>query len=324
MLYLLPINKYQNYNILMKLLVFHAKKTLLDVMSEDPDVEFEKIIIKDIVFPIPYQGFFWNKDKKVFLSDYDAILMFGVDESHKRAYDFFSPHILTIGNPYSRSKLASKYYGPLTVANAGIPVIPYIDTVTHGFYYPEHFKDFTGDFVVEKTEGNCCGNEVLLKNIPTCGVPGSENESFAIHASFGSDGYSRIGRCILYQQFIECDAKDQRWICAGDKIVCAMERRAENPGEFRANISQGGSGMKIDVTPEMAEMAKKIADLFPGYVYGGFDIITDKSGKKYFVEGNAMVGEIIIQVCSYNYCIDIWQYIKQQIYEAKPELNTNS
>src|SRR3989344_2945776 len=55
---------------------------------------------------------------------------------------------------------------------------------------------------------------------------------------------------IMIQEYIEeSNGADIRCFVVGNKVVAAMERKAV-PGEFRANIHQGGTAKKIDITAE--------------------------------------------------------------------------
>lgn len=82
---------------------------------------------------------------------------------------------------------------------------------------------------------------------------------------------------ILVQQYIsESRGSDIRCFVIDDKVVAAMERRAKD-GEFRANIHQGGQGLKIKLKPEERAMAVKAARTM-GLRVAGVDLIRSEQG----------------------------------------------
>ncbi len=82
---------------------------------------------------------------------------------------------------------------------------------------------------------------------------------------------------LLVQQFIkEADGRDLRCFVIGGKVVASIERTAA-PGEFRANIHQGGSASIVKITPEEKALAIKAAKVL-GLKIAGVDIIRSKQG----------------------------------------------
>ena len=64
---------------------------------------------------------------------------------------------------------------------------------------------------------------------------------------------------IIIQEYIEeSGGADIRCFVVGDKVIAAMERQAA-PGEFRANIHQGGRARLIKITKQEREVAIKAA-----------------------------------------------------------------
>lgn len=93
---------------------------------------------------------------------------------------------------------------------------------------------------------------------------------------------------ILVQEFIEESAgTDLRCFVIGDKVVAAMERRAAK-GEFRANIHLGGTGHKVEITPEERKISIAAARVL-GLKVCGVDIIRSNHGPK-VLEVNASPG----------------------------------
>ncbi|MDX1693438.1 MAG: 30S ribosomal protein S6--L-glutamate ligase [Ketobacteraceae bacterium] len=82
---------------------------------------------------------------------------------------------------------------------------------------------------------------------------------------------------LLVQEFIkEANGKDLRCFVIDGKVVASIERTAA-PGEFRANIHQGGSASVIKVTAEERKLATKAAKAL-GLKVAGVDIIRSSKG----------------------------------------------
>lgn len=82
---------------------------------------------------------------------------------------------------------------------------------------------------------------------------------------------------LLVQKFIkEANGKDLRCFVIDGKVVASIERTAA-PGEFRANIHQGGTASVIKITPEERALAVKAAKIL-GLQVAGVDIIRSQSG----------------------------------------------
>ena len=79
------------------------------------------------------------------------------------------------------------------------------------------------------------------------------------------------------QKFIkEADGKDLRCFVIDGKVVASIERTAA-PGEFRANIHQGGTANIVKITREERVLAIKAAKIL-GLQVAGVDIIRSNSG----------------------------------------------
>lgn len=82
---------------------------------------------------------------------------------------------------------------------------------------------------------------------------------------------------LLVQEFIkEAQGKDLRLFVIDGKVSAAIQREAA-PGEFRANIHQGGSASIVKVTSEEKRLALKAAKTL-GLKVAGVDIIRSKKG----------------------------------------------
>lgn len=82
---------------------------------------------------------------------------------------------------------------------------------------------------------------------------------------------------LLVQEFIkEAQGKDLRCFVIDGRVVASIERTAA-PGEFRANIHQGGSAGIVKITPEERKLAVKAAKTM-GLKVAGVDIIRSSKG----------------------------------------------
>lgn len=82
---------------------------------------------------------------------------------------------------------------------------------------------------------------------------------------------------LLVQEFIkEAEGRDLRCFVIGNKVVASIERTAA-PGEFRANIHQGGKAAIVKITPEERALAIKSAKTL-GLKVAGVDIIRSRNG----------------------------------------------
>ncbi|MDQ7048304.1 MAG: 30S ribosomal protein S6--L-glutamate ligase [Enterobacterales bacterium] len=82
---------------------------------------------------------------------------------------------------------------------------------------------------------------------------------------------------LLVQEFIkEADGKDLRCFVIDNKVVASIERTAA-PGEFRANIHQGGTASIVKISPEERKLALLAAKTM-GLKVAGVDIIRSRNG----------------------------------------------
>lgn len=82
---------------------------------------------------------------------------------------------------------------------------------------------------------------------------------------------------LLVQEFVkEANGKDLRCFVIDGKVVASIERTAA-PGEFRANIHQGGTANIVKITPEERKLAITAAKVL-GLNIAGVDIIRSKNG----------------------------------------------
>jgi ribosomal protein S6--L-glutamate ligase len=82
---------------------------------------------------------------------------------------------------------------------------------------------------------------------------------------------------LLVQEFIkEAGGKDLRCFVIDGKVVASIQRTAA-PGEFRANLHQGGSANVVKITPAERKLAVTAAKVL-GLTFAGVDIIRSENG----------------------------------------------
>lgn len=91
------------------------------------------------------------------------------------------------------------------------------------------------------------------------------------------NAFKALNANLLVQEFIkEADGKDLRCFVIDGKVVASIQRTAA-PGEFRANIHQGGSASVVKITPKERTLAIKAAKTL-GLKVAGVDIIRSQNG----------------------------------------------
>jgi len=112
------------------------------------------------------------------------------------------------------------------------------------------------------------------------------------------------------QKFVESGSKDIRAIVVGGKVVVAMERTGKK--DFRANVSLGGSGRKVELSEEDITICVKSAQAV-GLEFAGVDILKDEEGKTYVIEVNGNPGTKIINITGHNYFVDLVKHIEGKL-----------
>jgi gamma-F420-2:alpha-L-glutamate ligase len=97
-----------------------------------------------------------------------------------------------------------------------------------------------------------------------------------------------LKKVLIIQEFVDAAiGTDLRVWIIGGKTVVAMKRKAGN-GDFRANISQGGTAEPFEITEEIDYLARETARVL-GLQIAGVDLLFDKEGYK-ICEANSSPG----------------------------------
>ena len=87
----------------------------------------------------------------------------------------------------------------------------------------------------------------------------------------------KTDEAIIVQEYIDTHpGEDLRVFVVGDKVLGAMKRRAKD-GSFKANITRGGVGENYTLTPEIEDMALRVARSLDLEV-AGVDLLFGRDG----------------------------------------------
>jgi RimK family alpha-L-glutamate ligase len=96
----------------------------------------------------------------------------------------------------------------------------------------------------------------------------------------------QIGAVLYLQQFVPHDGVDWRLLVIGDEVL-GMKRI--NPDDWRTNISLGARPAPLEVTVELAQLARRAAAAV-GATVAGVDLLPARNGRLYAIEVNAVPG----------------------------------
>jgi RimK family alpha-L-glutamate ligase len=96
----------------------------------------------------------------------------------------------------------------------------------------------------------------------------------------------QLGSALYLQQFIPHDGIDWRLLVIGDEV---LGMRRINPDDWRTNISLGARAEPLDVTAELAGIARRAAATC-GASIAGIDLLPGRDGRLYAIEVNGVPG----------------------------------
>ena len=89
------------------------------------------------------------------------------------------------------------------------------------------------------------------------------------------------GKRFLAQKFVP-NRGDLRILVLGGKVLGAIKRVRQKPGEFRNNVSRGGMAFPFKLTPKLEEIALKAAEIVR-LSFAGVDIVLREGDNKPFL-----------------------------------------
>ena len=120
----------------------------------------------------------------------------------------------------------------------------------------------------------------------------------------------------LLQSFVDSKAQDIRAIVCGDEVIASMQRTGKK-GDFRANVSRGGTGEKIELSKEDKELCVRAAKSINLNV-AGVDLIKDAEGNSYIIEINAAFGMQIQEITKIDVAGKIIEHIEKNYQKGYP------
>jgi RimK family alpha-L-glutamate ligase len=96
----------------------------------------------------------------------------------------------------------------------------------------------------------------------------------------------QAGSVLYLQQFMPHDGVDWRLLVIGNDV---LGMRRVNPDDWRTNISLGARGEPLEVTAELAQVARRAAAAV-GASVAGVDLLPARDGRLYALEVNAVPG----------------------------------
>lgn len=135
-------------------------------------------------------------------------------------------------------------------------------------------------------------------------------------ASSMLDAFASLKQPVIIQEYVETGSTDTRAIVVGDKVVAAMQRKAET-GEKRANIHAGGVGESVELDAHTKNIAVKTAKAMNCSVCA-VDLLEGVKGP-YVIEINLSPG---LQGITSTTKVDVAEKIAKYLYtETKNLLN---
>jgi RimK family alpha-L-glutamate ligase len=98
----------------------------------------------------------------------------------------------------------------------------------------------------------------------------------------------QIGSIFYVQRTIDHGGRDIRAFVVGGRVIGAIERTAP-AGEWRTNVSRGGSVRAFELPPGWADLAVRAAAAV-GADYAGVDLLPSRDGEVYVLEVNGIPG----------------------------------
>ena len=106
----------------------------------------------------------------------------------------------------------------------------------------------------------------------------------------------QLGEILYVQRYVRHDGSDLRAFVLGDRLLAAMRRKAA-PGQWRANVAQGGSARAVELEPAVAELALRAARAV-GATVAGVDLVRDERRRWLVLEVNAVPGWRALAECA--------------------------
>jgi RimK family alpha-L-glutamate ligase len=98
----------------------------------------------------------------------------------------------------------------------------------------------------------------------------------------------QIGSIFYVQRHVDDGGRDVRAFVVGGRVIGAIERTAP-AGDWRTNVSRGGSVQPFELPPEWVQLALR-ATAAVGADYAGVDLLPSRDGQVFVLEVNGIPG----------------------------------
>jgi RimK family alpha-L-glutamate ligase len=177
-----------------------------------------------------------------------------------------------INSPRAIERCVDKFYTTALLEQAGLPVP---DTVAceRGADAIAAIREM-GDAIVKPIFGSL-GHGMVRVTSPDVAIRVVEP-------------LAQIGSIFYVQRTIDHGGRDVRAFVVGGRVIGAIERTAP-AGDWRTNVSRGGSVRRFELPPEWAALARRAAAAV-GADYAGVDLLPSRGGSVYVLEVNGIPG----------------------------------
>jgi ribosomal protein S6--L-glutamate ligase len=178
---------------------------------------------------------------------------------------------VVVNSPRAIEAAVDKFLATALLAEAGLPTPAtcVCQTVDDGM---EAFARLGGDVVVKPLFGG-----------EGRGLARVADESIALRVF---KALAPLGAVLYVQEFVPHRGEDWRLLTVGGEVY-GMRRC--HPSDWRTNISRGAVGKPLDVTPSLAEIARRAAAAV-GADVAGVDLLPARDGRLLVLEVNGVPG----------------------------------
>ncbi len=239
---------------------------------------------------------FWDKDirlgehlqqacKQKGIHVYNSVESIAACDDKYETYIQLHAWNLSVPKEEQKLRLLKTIAAPMTYANIGYTSLDFVSAIVEKLGLPLVIKECFGSF----------GMQVYLAQDMESVIEWTQKLA---------------GTPFLYQQYLTTSSgRDVRLQVVGDRVVAAMRRQAKD-GDFRANITNGGSMQCYEPTEKEQEIAVDVCQAL-GLDFSGVDLLFDEEGQATIVcEVNSNAHFRNIHTCTgVNVADDIMEYI---------------
>lgn len=278
--------KGSNYDRIYQWLLDAAKQYKIELILKTNADVLVSVGFQNDNIELPDFVLFWDKDIR--LAEYLeglGIPVYNPSRAIRICDDKSQTHLVL---SEKKIKMPRTIIAPMTFENIGYTDYDFLDNVVRKLDFPMVVKECFGSF----------GQQVYFVQ--------SEAELFDIVKKIGA-------KPMLFQEYIAASkGQDIRIQVVGDRVIAGMNRYSTN-GDFRANITIGGSMRTYKPTSEEEELAITVCKEL-GLVFGGVDLLFSEDGEKYVCEVNSNAHfRGIYECCKVNAAEEILSEIIQRI-----------